>query len=95
MEVLETPIAEKAKEARNTLDTHVREMVEWHFNPNTGCPFWLEFASELDYDPRVEIGSYDDLKILGHFQDEWLRGGPVSRWIPKGNKGKTQKSENL
>ncbi len=26
--------------------------------------------------------------MLGHFQDEWLRGGPVRRWIPKGLRGK-------
>jgi len=77
MEVLTTPVADKVKEARDTLDTQVRDMVAWHFNPSTGCPFWLEFAGELDFDPRREIGGYSDLKYLGHFQDEWLRGGPV------------------
>ncbi len=82
MEIIETPLTDQMKAARDTLDAHVREMVAWHFNPNTGCPFWLEFAEGLDFDPRQEIGGYDDLKVLGHFQDEWLRGGPVHRWIP-------------
>ena len=85
MEVLATPVVDKVKEACDTLDAHVRDMVAWHFNPNTGCPFWLEFAGELDFDPRREIGGYSDLKYLGHFQDEWLRGGPVRRWIPRGS----------
>jgi hypothetical protein len=79
---------EKVAEARERLDAHVREMVEWHFDPNSGSPFWLEYAANLDFDPRKEIGSYADLKILGHFQDEWLRGGPIRRWVPKGLAGK-------
>ncbi len=88
MEAVANSITERAKKARKKLDKHVREIVEWHFNPDTGCPFWLEYAERLDFDPRKEIGSYDDLKILGHFEDEWLRGGPVRRWVPKGLAGK-------
>ncbi len=76
-------ITEKIKNARTTLDEHVREIVDWHFSPETGCPFWLEYAKNLDFDPRKEISGYDDLKCLGHFEDEWLRGGPVRRWVPK------------
>jgi hypothetical protein len=76
-------LSEKIKQARHKLDTHVREMVQWHFSPETGCPFWLDFAHNLDFDPRKEIAGYDDLKLLGHFQDHWLRGGPVRKWVPK------------
>lgn len=70
--------------ARERLDAHVREIVSWHFDPATGCPFWLEKAKEFDFDPREAVKSYEDLKLFGHFQDEWLRGGPVRRWVPKG-----------
>ena len=59
-------------------------MVAWHFDPETGCPFWLEYASRLDFDPREKISGYDDLAVSGHFEDEWLRGGPIRRWVPKG-----------
>jgi len=76
-------LQEKVSSARQKLDEHVREMVQWHFDPKTGCPFWLEYAERLDFDPRRRIECYDDLKQLGHFEDEWLRGGPVRRWIPK------------
>ena len=68
-----------AEQAQERLDAHVREMVRWHFDPDTGCPFWLDHASRLGFDPRREIAGYSDLKILGHFQDEWLRGGPIRR----------------
>ncbi len=83
MEVISSDLAQRAEQVRRNLDEHVREMVLWHFSPETGSPFWLEFAEKLDFDPRREIGGFDDLKILGHFQDEWLRGGPVRRWVPK------------
>ena len=66
----------KVKSARQALDAWVREIVSWHFDPATGCPFWLDYAKRLDWDPRREIRSYDDLDRFGFFQDEWLRGGP-------------------
>ena len=84
METLNQSLSETAGEARDRLDAHVHEIVQWHFSPETGTPFWLEYAETLDFDPLEKIGSYDDLKLLGHFQDEWLRGGPVRRWVPKG-----------
>jgi phenylacetate-coenzyme A ligase PaaK-like adenylate-forming protein len=69
--------------SKSQLDAHVREIVQWHFDPETGTPFWLDFASKLDWDPRREIQTYQDLDRFGFFQDEWLRGGPVRRWVPK------------
>jgi phenylacetate-coenzyme A ligase PaaK-like adenylate-forming protein len=74
----------KMKAAKEKLDAHVRETVEWHFNPETGAPFWLERAKSLGFDPRQEVQCYEDLDKFGFFQDEWLRGGPVRRWVPKG-----------
>jgi hypothetical protein len=76
----------QTKAARATLDSWVREIIEWHFNPETGCPFWLDYAKSLSWDPRREIQTYDDLARFGFFQDEALRGGPVRKWIPRGLK---------
>jgi phenylacetate-coenzyme A ligase PaaK-like adenylate-forming protein len=69
--------------ARLQLDAQVREIVQWHFNSETGTPFWLEYASKLDFDPLKDVRGFNDLKRFGLFQDEWLRGGPVRRWVPK------------
>jgi phenylacetate-coenzyme A ligase PaaK-like adenylate-forming protein len=74
--------------ARAALDTWVREVVAWHFDPATGCPFWLDYARTLGWDPRREIHGFSDLRRLGAFEDEWLRGGPVGRWIPRGLAGR-------
>ena len=78
----------KAKQAREQLDVQVREMIEWHFNPATGCPFWLEKAKGWKFDPRKEVQNFADLKKLPHFEDDWLRGGPVRRWLPRGLEGR-------
>ncbi len=77
-----------ASEVRAALDQQVRETVNWHFDPATGSPFWLDYAARLGWDPRQKIQSFGDLRHLGPFEDEWLRGGPVERWIPKGYAGK-------
>jgi phenylacetate-coenzyme A ligase PaaK-like adenylate-forming protein len=74
--------------SRLALDAWVQEVVSWHFDPATGSPFWLEYARKLDWDPRREIRTFDDLGRFGPFQDEWLRGGPVGRWIPRGYAGR-------
>lgn len=73
-----------AKAAREKLDAHAYETVQWHFHPSTGCPFWLEYRSQLNFDPLKEVKCFDDVKKFPEFQDEWLRGGPVRRWVPKG-----------
>ncbi|MCC7085982.1 MAG: hypothetical protein IT427_13345 [Pirellulales bacterium] len=76
-------IAPLVKSARDCLDAHVYETVQWHFHASTGCPFWLEKSGELKFDPLKEVKTFDDLKKFPEFQDEWLRGGPVRRWVPK------------
>ena len=78
-----TTIVTGQQSARERLDAHVREIVRWHFDPATGCPFWLERAKTLPFDPRTDVRGYGDLDLFGFFEDEWLRGGPVRRWVPK------------
>ncbi len=81
-------VAQQASEARARLDEHTLKTVHWHFSEETGSPFWLEKKSELNFDPLKDVKSFDDLKKFPHFEDEWLRGGPVRRWVPKGHANK-------
>jgi phenylacetate-coenzyme A ligase PaaK-like adenylate-forming protein len=74
---------EQVRQARERLDAHVRETVAWHFDPETGTPFWLERAKALKFHPRKDVKGFDDLKLFGLFEDDWLRGGPVRRWVPR------------
>ena len=82
-QALSEQLRQQAAAAREALDAHVREIVQWHFDPATGCPYWLEWAERQDWDPREAIGGFADLKRFGHFEDDALRGGPVRRWVPK------------
>ena len=84
MKTQATAAGEDVEAARARLDEWVREVVAWHFDPNTGCPFWLNWAEKAGWDPRADIRGFDDLSKFGHFEDEWLRGGPVRRWVPRG-----------
>ncbi len=77
------PAPTAVAEARAKLDAHAVDMVQWHFHESTGCPFWLEKKSTLNFDPLKDIRCYDDLRKFPQFEDEWLRGGPVRRWVPK------------
>jgi phenylacetate-coenzyme A ligase PaaK-like adenylate-forming protein len=72
-----------AAEARDQLDAHVFTTIQWHFHESTGCPFWLEKKRELGFDPLTEVKGFSDLQKFPLFEDEWLRGGPVRRWVPK------------
>jgi phenylacetate-coenzyme A ligase PaaK-like adenylate-forming protein len=82
--VFQVADAAAVAQARERLDAHTVDMMAWHFHSSTGCPFWLDYAKSLSFDPLKEVKCYEDLKKFPPFEDEWLRGGPVRRWVPKG-----------
>lgn len=73
----------KIKLAKEQLDAHVREIVQWHFSADTGTPFWLDKAKEFRFNPLKDVQRFEDLHLFPFFEDEWLRGGPVRRWVPR------------
>ena len=77
-----------ADQARDELNEHLREILAWHFSPETGCPFWLEWMEEAGWDPRQEVKTVDDIYKFDHFQDEWLRDEQNERFVPKGFAGR-------
>lgn len=76
------------QEAQGRLDAHVREIVRWHFSPETGCPFWLAWAKQAGWNPAEAVQTFADLRRFPHFQDGWLRDEPNARWVPEAYKGK-------
>jgi len=77
-----------ADQARDELNQQLREMLAWHFSPDTGSPFWLDWREKSGWDPRQEVKTVDDIAQFDHFQDEWLRDEPNERFVPKGFAGK-------
>ncbi len=75
------------KLAQEKLDAHVRETVQWHFSPETGCPFWLDWAKTAGWNPAAEVKGLADLLRFPNFKDEWLRDLPNDVWIPKKYEG--------
>ena len=76
-------VAALSRRAREQLDAHTYEIVQFHFHESTGCPFWLQKKRELGFDPLQQVKGFDDLRKFPPFEDEWLRGGPVRRWVPQ------------
>lgn len=74
---------QRAAAAREQLDAHTVDIVHKHFHPENGAPFWLEKAKTYDFDPMTDVNCFDDLKKFPLFEDDWLRGGPVDRFLPK------------
>ncbi len=52
---------ERIDAAKAQLDSHLVDVINWHFSPETGSPFWLEWAAKAGWDPRQEIKTSDDL----------------------------------
>lgn len=61
----------------------VREMMRWHFSPETGSPFWRKRAETLDFDPLVDVRDFDDLVLFPNVVDE-LRDVGARELIPRG-----------
>lgn len=82
-----TVAPEAVAAAKTQLNQHLLEIIEWHFNPATGCSFWLDWARK-NWDPRKEITCFEDLLKFSHFQDESLRDLQPEVWVPAEFKGK-------
>ena len=79
---------EDINKSQEQLDAHVREIVRWHFAPETGCSFWLDWARKAGWNPGEEVKSFGDLQRFPHFEDEWLRDLQPEVWVPKAFKGR-------
>jgi hypothetical protein len=58
-------------------------LLELHFDPRWGAPFWVEHATRLGLDPRREIHTVDELARLGPWPLEALATRPVTDFVPR------------
>ncbi|MBA0051238.1 phenazine biosynthesis protein [Streptomyces sp. AJS327] len=65
---------------------HLRAILRWHFDPDTGSPFWLRKAPDLGFDPLTAVSGVEDLRRFPDISDE-LRTVPVEDLIPRGGAG--------
>jgi hypothetical protein len=64
-------------------DDFIQAAMAWHFDPETGSPFWIERAKALDFDPRTDVKTHADLALFPNVTDE-LRNVEILRLIPRG-----------
>jgi phenylacetate-coenzyme A ligase PaaK-like adenylate-forming protein len=64
-------------------DEFIRAAMEWHFSPETGSRFWLERAGSLEFDPRKDVKSHEDLALFPNLINE-LRDIRIEDLIPRG-----------
>lgn len=64
-------------------DEFVRAAMQWHFTPETGSPYWIDRAKSLDFDPRLDVRSMDDLRRFPNVANE-LREVRTTDLIPAG-----------
>lgn len=61
----------------------IAEILDVHFEPAWGAPYWLRKAKELPFDPRRELQTLDDLARLGSMDLDALSHLPVEDFIPR------------
>jgi phenylacetate-coenzyme A ligase PaaK-like adenylate-forming protein len=81
-------MSSEISDAQAALDAHTRAMIQWHFSPETGCPYWLARSVDLGWDPRKEVTCFADLLKFDHFDDEVLRKSDPALFIPKAFAGR-------
>ena len=79
----------RIKQAIKERDDHLRKVIKWHFDPETGCSFWLNQKEVLGFDPREKIKRFEDIiEYFPNFDgDTHLRSVPASEWHPRGFEG--------
>jgi phenylacetate-coenzyme A ligase PaaK-like adenylate-forming protein len=64
-------------------DEYLATAIAWHFGADTGSPFWLERAKSLDFDPVMDVRTFDDLRRFPNVVNE-LRTVAIEDLIPRG-----------
>lgn len=64
-------------------EAYLRAAIAWHFGQDTGSPFWLRMAPNLEFDPLTDVNGFDDLRLFPNLVNE-LRDTPVQDLIPRG-----------
>ena len=65
------------------LDEWIRKILEIHFDPREGTPYWLKKEKKLGIDVKKEIETVEDLHVLGLMDEEDLRNLPAEELKPK------------
>ncbi|HKT05226.1 MAG TPA: AMP-binding protein [Rugosimonospora sp.] len=83
MSTISVPLADPSLDHPVEPGEFIRAAMEWHFNPRTGAPFWLDRAGTLDFDPRTDVRTHADLGLFPDVTTQ-LRQARVEDLVPRG-----------
>ena len=69
--------------ATETVEQRLRRVIDVHFHPTWGTPYWLDRARALGLDPRRVIRTTDDLSVLGAMTPLDIRRRPMLDYVPR------------
>lgn len=64
-------------------EEHLARVLDAHFDPRWGSPWWLARVRELGFDPRREIRSLSDLALLPSVPRDALATCAVETFVPR------------
>lgn len=64
----------------------IKAAMRWHFDPDTGSPYWVERVKSLDFDPRGDVRTFADLRRFPNVVNE-SRELRAEELIPRGYSG--------
>ncbi len=67
----------------DSMNQHLAKVLDSHFDPKWGTPYWLERVSNLGFDPRTDIRNVEDLARFGHMPLELLAQRKIRDFIPR------------
>jgi phenylacetate-coenzyme A ligase PaaK-like adenylate-forming protein len=79
----ESPVLDVEFDVHTDPDEFIRAAMDWHFSPATGSPYWLKRAESLEFDPRADVRSFEDLTLFPNVTNE-LRDVRAQDLIPRG-----------
>ncbi len=65
------------------IEVRLRDVLAIHFDPENGSPYWLDRASELGFDPRVEVKCVADLARLGTMDPTDIATRGLEEFLPR------------
>lgn len=74
-----TPIQTK----QESINERLQRVLDVHFDPQMGTPFWLDRAETLGIDPRRQVRTVEDLALFGDLNTDDLRRHPLLHYIPR------------
>ena len=71
------------KKTEHNINERLQRVLQIHFDPNEGTPYWLERQEQWGMDVLQNVRTIDDLPTLGPMDETALAERPIEDFIPR------------